>query len=223
MAINTKYSHNGYNPKEESIVAKKTELKKKFEDGARMGKSLIKASRPWLNELKNKLLIGTITKAEFTIALKTKRSDLKQQVLDAGLFTRSEYSKAITRLKRRYKKRNLRSVPVAEFNDSEIVGTSFFQNEPFTRCLPMGATGVVFIDCNLDNVVILHGYTVGSGCTNRHFLEQNDREDWVVNKDMEPIEPLHTEEFIDLGLSVDPKDIPTEKMERSITDIARHG
>ena len=103
---------------------------------------------------------------------------------------------------------SLSSRPAADFNNSEIIGSCFYQeDEPNTHVFPEGITGVTFKKCNLDNVYIPPG-NILENCTNKKIKLQNDMEDWVVANNLKPIEPLNKEIFQELSLSSDPKDIP---------------
>jgi len=95
-----------------------------------------------------------------------------------------------------------------EFNDSEIVGAGFSQNEPFTDVFPALISKVTFRACNLDNCNIPAGATIEGG-TNKHFKEQADGEYWLVDGALKPVEPLHAYRFDKLALSKLPADIAT--------------
>ena len=106
-------------------------------------------------------------------------------------------------------------VDVKEFDD-EIIGTCFSQSSPMTKIFPPGMTGVSFVKCNLDNVDVPAGNTQ-KDCCNRQWKEQNDLIPWIVSAiTLQPIEPLHKEWYERLGLSTNPADIPTEKMDKDI-------
>lgn len=103
-----------------------------------------------------------------------------------------------------------------EFNNTEIVGSNFWQdNKPFTSIFPEGMRGVTFKRCCLDNVVIPEGNIVvldgADKCSNLQLKTQNDNEYWVVDKELKPIEPLERKQFLRLGLSLDPSSIPLTK------------
>lgn len=103
-------------------------------------------------------------------------------------------------------------LPASDFNNSEIVGSCFYQQAaPKTKVFPVGITGVRFIRCNLDNVLIPSGNTVEPDCCHRKIMIQNDLEDWLVDDSGKPIEPISKKTFENLGLSIDSKDIPEEK------------
>jgi len=102
-------------------------------------------------------------------------------------------------------------VPVSEFNNSEIVGSCFYQeNKPNHVIFPSGMTGVTFRKCNLDNVQIPPTCIVQSDCSLRKIRVQNDFEDWVLDNSLKPVEPVNKKVFLGLGLSVDPADIPLD-------------
>ncbi len=75
---------------------------------------------------------------------------------------------------------------------------------------PNTMTGVTFYNCNLDNVYIPLGNTVIGGL-HRKIKIQNDLDDWELNNDLTPKEPLNKEKRLEAGVSIDPKDIPNEK------------
>jgi hypothetical protein len=103
-----------------------------------------------------------------------------------------------------------------EFNDTEIVGTCFYQEwheddgERIVKDIfPVGMTGVTFRDCNLDNVLVPTGCRVEGG-TNKVIRVQNDLEDWVCDVAGKPVEPIAKVLFVQFGLSIDPADIPAD-------------
>jgi len=107
------------------------------------------------------------------------------------------------------------NVDAKEFNNSEIVGTCFYQEgDPDQDVFPAGMTGVTFKRCNLDNVKIPAGnFVVTEGwekCSTRSIKVQNDLEDWILDAENKPVEPVSKEFFIEKGISIDPKDIPAE-------------
>lgn len=101
--------------------------------------------------------------------------------------------------------------PASEFNNSIIIGANFYQeNAPKSDIFPDGMTGVVFKRCNLQNVNIPVGNTVENDCDIRQILIQNDGRDWIVDDNLNPIEPIDKERLLKEGLSIDPADIPAE-------------
>ena len=128
------------------------------------------------------------------------------------------------------------TVVASEFNNSEIVGSCFYQeladdyqgNPHGKRIFPVNMMGVVFKRCNLDNVILPAGAAIedDSGISNsqKKIRIQNDLEDWIVNNVGNPIEPVHKERFQALGLSIDPNDIPeTKRVGKSVTQEAEEG
>jgi hypothetical protein len=97
-----------------------------------------------------------------------------------------------------------------------IEGSCFSQETPNSHIFPADMTGVTFISCNLDNVFIPDGNTVIQ-CSQKSFEIQNDLEDWIVDENDEPIEPVNKKQFERLGLSTDPADLPDEPLEKAIT------
>jgi hypothetical protein len=109
---------------------------------------------------------------------------------------------------------DLSSEPPEDFN-GDIVGSCFYQeNAPDSEIFPSGITSI-FKRCNLDNVKIPAGATVqsesGIDSSSRKINIQNDLEDWVLDESLNPVEPINKKQFQDLGLSIDPNDIPAEK------------
>lgn len=119
---------------------------------------------------------------------------------------------------------DFRNVPAEEFNNSTIRGSNLYQewqSGDVMKDIFPDVAGLVFDGCNLDNVLIKDGMTIldtDSGITsNRKICVQNDREDWVLNDSLEPVEPVNKKRFEKLGLSIDPVDIPAEMLDKSIT------
>ena len=79
---------------------------------------------------------------------------------------------------------------------------------------------VRFIGCNLDNAVLPTGATT-VGCSTKRHRPQNDREDWLVTDQNEPIEPLDKKTWLREGRSIDPADIPAELIPLSGVDSVR--
>jgi hypothetical protein len=113
---------------------------------------------------------------------------------------------------------------------TEIIGACFAREsylgepgDPMREIFPASMTGVIFKRCNLDNCVIPAGNILmewqGIPCTNRRIRMQNDLEDWIVNQQGKPQEPVALKKFLRLGLSVDPKDIPNQPLDRPITEV----
>ena len=124
-----------------------------------------------------------------------------------------------------WKRQSFTGKDPAEFNDSEIVGAGFSQNEPFTDVFPALISKVKFINCNLDNCNIPAGATVEGG-TNKHFKEQADGELWIVDAALKPTVPLKPHRFDKWGVSKDPKDITAttaeERLNKPVTMFKEH-
>jgi len=91
---------------------------------------------------------------------------------------------------------DLSNRPAAEFNNSEIVGSCFYQeNKPDAHVFPADMTGVVFKRCNLDNCYIPKGNTV---------ITEKDHPDYSCTKRIKvfpptPIKPGLSEEVLELA------------------------
>jgi len=130
-----------------------------------------------------------------------------------------------------------------EFSNKEIrVGKVNIPNDvivsraDFRRELPGGQdyepehifredmAGVTFICSYLDNVFVPSGNTIvtevnGAGCGSyKMYHRENDLENWIVDEDGNPIEPLEKEMFIRKEISIDPDDIPSERLLEPITN-----
>lgn len=107
---------------------------------------------------------------------------------------------------------DFKSVPKSEFDNTCIVGSSFYQeNKPKSSIFPSGMFGVEFVRCNLDNVVIPINNTIHKTSSNRTIKVQNDLNDWLVNKiTLAPIDPLDKQRILDEGGSIDPADLPAK-------------
>lgn len=88
-----------------------------------------------------------------------------------------------------------------------IHGFCLSNEKPDANVLPSDLRGVTFLACNLDNVVIPDG-NILINCSNRRFQVQTDGDDWVVNQELEPLEPLNKKHYQMMGKSIDPADLP---------------
>ncbi len=109
--------------------------------------------------------------------------------------------------------KTLTDIPPEEFNNTVIIGSSFFHfNKPNTWVFPENMTGVVFKQCNLDNVYIPIGnFIITEGndkSTNKKIKTQNDLDDWILDDNLNPLEPMNKEERLKAGVSINPLDIP---------------
>jgi hypothetical protein len=102
-----------------------------------------------------------------------------------------------------------------EFDNSEVVGTCFHQNVPKTKVFPVGMTGVKFQKCNLDNCEIPAGNTIEGGC-HRWIALQKDGEDWFLDDNLDPVEPMNKALYEKLGLDVNPVSISATQLDQSV-------
>lgn len=100
--------------------------------------------------------------------------------------------------------RNLQNNSVMD--NTTIVGTCFSQETPDTHVFRDNLTGVTFINCNLDNVFLPPG-NEAIDCSQRRFQVQVDGRDWIVDENLQPVEPLDIEYSIQHGLNTDPNKI----------------
>lgn len=107
-----------------------------------------------------------------------------------------------------------------EWDDTEVVGSCFAKEKPNTKVFPDGIKNVTFKKCNLDNVVVPEGCTIEGG-THKLIEVQNDGEDWILDKDLNPVEPVNKALYTKLGLSTSPAAISAEKQTVSVTDAKR--
>lgn len=94
-----------------------------------------------------------------------------------------------------------------------------FNEEPVPRSIfPVGIY-CIFERCNLDNVLVTQVMT--DDCSNRVIKVQNDREDWVLDGQGKPLEPVNKRMFIKAGIPLEPRHIPSRLQSDNITFIAR--
>ena len=97
-----------------------------------------------------------------------------------------------------------------------IYASCFSQDNPDSHCFPDTMVGITFIKCNLDNVFIPIGNTV-IDCSQKRYKVQNDRNDWLIDENNNPVKPMNHKLFTKLGLPIPlPKDIPMSMVEESI-------
>jgi len=109
----------------------------------------------------------------------------------------------------------------SEWNDSDVVGSCFAQETPNTKVFPDGIKGVTFTKCNLDNVLIPAECTM-KDCTNKLIQVQKDGNDWILNPDLTPLEPVNKADYIKLGISTDPATLPVaDTAEKPVTEITK--
>ena len=126
--------------------------------------------------------------------------------------------------------RNLRDVPAADWNNSEVRNSNLYQerrpsgNGPGWRSglrviMPGGVIGVEFRNCNLDNCNMRPGATIlaedevdaecrVSTCVRRRVRVMNDRRLWRLNASDEPVLPAKARTSRVEGRNMDPAQIP---------------
>lgn len=103
-----------------------------------------------------------------------------------------------------------------DLNGITIFGSCFSHEIPDTKVFP-DIEELTLINCNTDNIYIDPKWKI-IGCSNRRFQVQTDLMDWEVDKNNKPIKPLQKEEYLKLGLSINPIDLPKEPMEKNIIE-----
>ena len=83
---------------------------------------------------------------------------------------------------------NLTTKPASDFNDSEIVGACFSQDNPHTDVFPAGVVSLTFTRCNLDNCNIPAGAILNR--TSNNQWKYVDGEQMVVDINDDPIDTL---------------------------------
>lgn len=114
---------------------------------------------------------------------------------------------------RDFSNKSFLDIPVIEFNNTIIKGSCFYQeNYPNKDIFPSGMVGVVFDNVNLDNVHIdKSNNIILDSCTNKKIQVQNDWDDWILDNNFKPIEPINKKQRLKAGISIKPEDIPKEK------------
>jgi len=109
-------------------------------------------------------------------------------------------------------------LPASTFNNKIIAGSCFYQEGALeVNVFPAGVTGLQFVDrCNLDNVAVPANCTADATCTNKSIQLQNDLEDWVLDSNGDPLEPVHKKLFLKYSLSTDPGDLPETPLSKSV-------
>ena len=127
-----------------------------------------------------------------------------------------KYNNEIVEMNSEFSQKDFTHQTVELPNNINVYASCFSQEKVDTHVFPDDMTGVTFYNCNLDNCFIPLGNTVIGG-KNRRFTVQNDGEDWVIDSQNKPVEPVTKKRFLQLGLSIDPKDIPKQKVVEAIT------
>lgn len=99
---------------------------------------------------------------------------------------------------------NFKSRPANEFDNSEIIGSCFYQEVTYGNTLPVTGidifpddmTGVIFKRCNLDNVYIPAGNTVesdkGVDSSTKQIMADDEGLDCLVKNNAGTLEPDKT-------------------------------
>lgn len=110
-----------------------------------------------------------------------------------------------------------------DMKNINIYGSCFYQEwveddtEVVKDIFPDDMTGVTFYNCNLDNVYVSPENTVVGG-SYRKIKIQNDWDDWILNENLTPKEPINKEQRLKAGKSIKPKDIPKKKWTKEERD-----
>lgn len=106
-----------------------------------------------------------------------------------------------------------------DLNDVVIIGSCFYQvclvdheGEPLMHIFPEDMRGATFIECNLDNVYVPPGNTVDSSCSRLKAKYMNDGENWILDDNLAPVEPVRKTSLLALGENVDPARIPSKRI-----------
>lgn len=106
------------------------------------------------------------------------------------------------------------------FKGKAIYGSAFYSEAPDADIFPEGTEGVVFVNCNIDNLVVPPKSEVvfTDDRIPQSFQVQNDLNDWIVDAETkEPIKLVDDKIYTKLGLKAPtPADIPTEKVEEKV-------
>ena len=115
-----------------------------------------------------------------------------------------------------------KNIPAEKFNNSIIIGSCFYQeylegeHEIVKDIFPDFMEGVIFISCNLDNVYVNEDNNTilketTSSCSNKIIQVQNDWDDWILDENLNPLEPINKEDRLRAQKSISPFDIPSVK------------
>ena len=154
-----------------------------------------------------------------TNAETVRRKAVITQLYSERTLNTKEFTAKMSELKEQWT--SLLEVPPEELNGTTIQGSCFACQEPNTKMFMDGVKDIEFDGCNCDNTILPPGSTLINGSTNRQIKTQNDGEDWVLDKDLKPVEPLHRARFERYGLSCDPKSIPEKKVDVPVTVAAQ--
>lgn len=109
-----------------------------------------------------------------------------------------------------------------DLKDITIYSSQFYWEKPNSIPFAEYSTGITFVKCNLDNVIVPPRSILISS-SNRKFKNQNDGEDWFLDDNGSPMFPINRQLYISLGLSINPLDIPARPMGESILMLTMAG
>lgn len=112
-----------------------------------------------------------------------------------------------------------RSLADRVIRNTVVYGSCFLHETPDSVTFAANMSGVTFIKCNLDNVIIPAGNTIIS-CSQRRFKVQNDLRDWEVSALNVPLSLINQSHWAELGFSVLVSDIPLVRL-NDISEIRR--
>jgi hypothetical protein len=103
-----------------------------------------------------------------------------------------------------------------------IYALSFSSEEPDTKVFPDTMTGITFLECHLDNVIVPPGNLIVNFYTNSpiRYKFQNDLREWIIDDQDKPIKLMNESYWADLGYDIDPANIPATPYD-SIDEISR--
>lgn len=96
-----------------------------------------------------------------------------------------------------------------------IYNSCFSHETPNAQILPSNLIGTTFVSCNLDNVFIPSGNAL-TNSSNRLFKAQNDGNDWQINAQLQPTQPLNMATAIATGENTNPALIPAQSVSAGI-------
>lgn len=99
----------------------------------------------------------------------------------------------------------------ANLNGQIIYGSCFSREIPDSQVFPANVTGLVLVNCNLDNVALPAGASAIGG-TRKRFRVQNDLRDWEINGSNQPTRLMDEGFWQRRGISIDPRDIPAQRI-----------
>lgn len=104
------------------------------------------------------------------------------------------------------------------------VYASMFMNEKLDMSIfPSTMTGITFLECNLDNIILPPGNLIINLYTYppKKFKMENDLRYWVLDEQGKAKKLLEEDYWKNKGFSIDPKDIPAEKIKNYEDDIPK--